>query len=464
LQNNDIEELIEKYALSYYLLKGKLHVRCPVCCSGRRSLQVSRETGSYSCSLCSAAGTWFELKRRFAEELKGSRKSLTETSKSSFEGVAEKQTGSFGISAPELKHLVESLLRNSEVVEWFHRRSITEQVLVKNSVGLATPSSPMYQRWKSLFDTKFAGIPNGGSFLVFPQFTHRDSLQASAFHVSPFNKGVDISQMYSNAAGVGALFGLSSLVNSDGTSVVLTDTPLDALVVQEHLGLPAVSRPSSGKVYKLPVKSLPLLEEVEKIWLWMNDDVNGFEASKSFSRKLGLERCAIVNTRGRDSDGPSSAFDALQTHGPGGLERILGKAIPHHHEALATFGDIRTAIQREFVNKDQVRGVAATGFKGLNAILKGHRKGELTILTGPTGIGKTTILSQLSLDYCKSGVITLWGSFEITNTRLAKKMVSFALLIRLFLFVMRVPHSDLSVCRTELRGRPYKFRLLGRQV
>jgi twinkle protein len=40
-------------------------------------------------------------------------------------------------------------------------------------------------------------------------------------------------------------------------------------------------------------------------------------------------------------------------------------------------------------------------------------------VTGPTGIGKTSLLSQMSLDYAMQGVNTLWGSFEIKNDRLA---------------------------------------------
>jgi len=36
-------------------------------------------------------------------------------------------------------------------------------------------------------------------------------------------------------------------------------------------------------------------------------------------------------------------------------------------------------------------------------LLKGHRPGELTLFTGPTGIGKTSFLSQLSLDFCLQG-------------------------------------------------------------
>ncbi|XP_050301689.1 mitochondrial DNA helicase isoform X2 [Anthonomus grandis grandis] len=53
----------------------------------------------------------------------------------------------------------------------------------------------------------------------------------------------------------------------------------------------------------------------------------------------------------------------------------------------------------------------------------GHRRGELTVLTGPTGCGKTTFISEYSLDLAMQGVNTLWGSFEIRNVRLARTML-----------------------------------------
>lgn len=56
-------------------------------------------------------------------------------------------------------------------------------------------------------------------------------------------------------------------------------------------------------------------------------------------------------------------------------------------------------------------------------ILNGLRPGELTIFTGPTGCGKTTVLSQMSIDYACQGISVLWGSFEIRNTRLAQVML-----------------------------------------
>ncbi|KRT81242.1 hypothetical protein AMK59_5114, partial [Oryctes borbonicus] len=47
----------------------------------------------------------------------------------------------------------------------------------------------------------------------------------------------------------------------------------------------------------------------------------------------------------------------------------------------------------------------------------------MTILTGPTGSGKTTFISEYSLDLAMQGVSTLWGSFEIRNARLARTML-----------------------------------------
>ena len=42
------------------------------------------------------------------------------------------------------------------------------------------------------------------------------------------------------------------------------------------------------------------------------------------------------------------------------------------------------------------------------SLMKGFRKGEMTVLTGPTGAGKTTFLSQLSLDLAAQGYVCMY--------------------------------------------------------
>ena len=75
------------------------------------------------------------------------------------------------------------------------------------------------------------------------------------------------------------------------------------------------------------------------------------------------------------------------------------------------------------MNEKEFMGIQSTYFNFFNKTMKGMRKGELTLVSGATGSGKTTFLSQLSIDFLRQGVPTLWGSFEIKNEVLAHTMV-----------------------------------------
>lgn len=105
------------------------------------------------------------------------------------------------------------------------------------------------------------------------------------------------------------------------------------------------------------------------------------------------------------------------------LKLMLQNAIRLPHQQIQQFSSLRSAIHNELAEPSQAMGVPSATLPRLTGIIKGLRRGELSIVTGPTGSGKTSFLSQLSIDYCMQGVPTLWGSFEIKNTRLAKKML-----------------------------------------
>lgn len=72
---------------------------------------------------------------------------------------------------------------------------------------------------------------------------------------------------------------------------------------------------------------------------------------------------------------------------------------------------MKDKIKNKLFNFEQSLGIKSSCFNFFNKRVKGLRMSELTILSGGTGSGKTTFLSQLSLDLCKKGVPTLWGSF-----------------------------------------------------
>lgn len=94
------------------------------------------------------------------------------------------------------------------------------------------------------------------------------------------------------------------------------------------------------------------------------------------------------------------------------------------HSQILNFNDLRQHILEELKYPDRINGTKSKTIPSLNKYLFGLRSGELSIWTGSTGVGKTTLLSQLSLDYCIQGLPTLWGSFEINNVKLGKVMLN----------------------------------------
>ncbi|XP_076452578.1 twinkle mtDNA helicase-like [Babylonia areolata] len=216
-------------------------------------------------------------------------------------------------------------------------------------------------------------------------------------------------------SGVLGLFGLNTLTK-DVQELVLTSNEWDAMAVYQETKAPALSLPSG--ISALPQELLPNLERFSKLILWFGDDVRAWEAAKLFAKKLNDKRCCII----RPSVEDPSPFEALRRGVK--VRSVLGKARPVKHKSIVSFAQLREEIFSELTHSEQVAGVKWRRYTAMNRLLKGHRRGELTVFTGPTGSGKTTFISDYSLDLCMQGVNTLWGSFEINNVRLGKMMLT----------------------------------------
>ncbi|XP_074642291.1 twinkle mtDNA helicase-like isoform X2 [Tubulanus polymorphus] len=210
------------------------------------------------------------------------------------------------------------------------------------------------------------------------------------------------------------LFGWNTILPQN-KEVVLTSNEFDALVVQQEGKMQALSLPKGCST--LPQEVLPLLEHFNKIIIWFGNDLKSWESARLFCKKLNEKRCFLVRPV-EDHPNPLSAF-----HNRRNISQILATAQPVINQAITSFQSLRDDVFAELTHKEQVAGIKWKRYTKLNDIMKGHRRGELTVFTGPTGAGKTTWISDYSLDLCMQGVNTLWGSFEIHNVRLAKMMI-----------------------------------------
>jgi twinkle protein len=209
------------------------------------------------------------------------------------------------------------------------------------------------------------------------------------------------------------LFGLHT-VPDDCKEIVLTEGEYDAMAVSQGTGLPAISLPNGCR--SLPVQVLPLLERFEKIYLWMDNDAPGQEGAEKFAKKLGLNRSYIVQCLDA-KDANEALLKDLD------MKEYLENAALVAHDRILTFQDLRSEVLHELLQPDLYTGVPVPSLPRFTKMIKGFRRGELTVLTGPTGSGKTTFLGQVSLDLAEQGINVLWGSFEIKNTRLLHKLL-----------------------------------------
>ncbi|KAA0201824.1 hypothetical protein HAZT_HAZT002030 [Hyalella azteca] len=108
-------------------------------------------------------------------------------------------------------------------------------------------------------------------------------------------------------------------------------------------------------------------------------------------------------------------------------DQILARLLTHQQlrlsNSLLTYDNIKEKVYHRIKHPCEVRGVPWARFPELNRVLLGHRSGEVTVVSGPTGAGKTTFLAEYSLDLAVQGVVTLWASLEVSVERLAEVLL-----------------------------------------
>lgn len=405
-----IEHFLTSRKLTFERGHTSLIGNCPLCASkaqsieekgSARTLYINKTTGSHFCKNCGLSGTWSQFKKihegNISQEANkfSSNGNHVESSSDLARQIWEKST-----SLTQCDHeMWEKFINHFSVKEL--RRDVLEKFQVRFVEHEFKEQNGRSRKYECI---------------LFPWY---DVSKETVRGVKLVRLGSDSSDSciaIEPRQGFLGLFGWNT-VDSEKKEVVLTSNEFDAIAVSQSTMYPVISLPMGTN--SLPLEVLPQLEQFEKIVLWFGNDVFSRHAANQFSKKLNLKRCFLV--RPNDDKSPANALDALNLGYD--LTSLISAAQPISHEKITTFHQLRSEVFDQFVNAEQVAGVKWKRFPKLNNILKGLRRGEVTVFTGPTGAGKTTLLSEMSLDLCMQGVNTLWGSFEIRNVRLVKMMM-----------------------------------------
>ena len=412
LGQGEVEAFLRRHRLTFRISGEHAVVEvCPFChpthdrIDNHYKLYVWRDAGNFFCHRCQAKGSWFDLRKRLssvdhtAEGVSLHPVSSTVGPNSSY----SKNEGNISVfpsekSQEEYEQNLESKNFRFACQHLNKVRMLSMNTLKKYGVGAG------------YFNVSIDGnVARNEPCFTFPMYDGERRLVRHKLRSVNSKKGMRLAPK----GGMWGFFGLNT-VPGDSESVILTEGEYDAMSVYEATGKPAISLPNGAS--SLPVSLLPFLERFKQIYLWMDDDAAGQRGTDMFSRKLGEKRCLIVRNRSKDTILVKDANDALQKGVD--LSVLLENAEVIPHNAILRFEDIRGKVLADIMNQGE-QGMKSISLPKLQPV----RPGELTIMTGHTGVGKTTFLSQISLDYAMQGMRTLWASLEIPYDRLASRML-----------------------------------------
>ncbi|XP_071604536.1 twinkle mtDNA helicase-like isoform X4 [Heliangelus exortis] len=370
------------------------HKEQPPAAGAPYTLFIDKMTGSFLCTATLAEGTWQDFQANVELHHRGVPPASSEEPEEDNRRALEDARCIWDRALPLWELLDEEETNKTKAM--FGISLVTNATLKRFGVRYLRTAKSLVFPWFSPRDASLKGL----------KLMRAEKKEDATVYVEETLPRLD---SYRN------LFGLPPIGRRD-TELVLTGWELDALALHQAAGVASVALPRGATC--LPPALLPYLEQFKRITLWLGEDLRSWEAAKLFARKLNLKRCSLV----RPGDLQPRPLDALNQGL--NLTKILRAALPASHKSIVSFRQLREEVFGELVNTEQVAGIKWARFPELNKLLKGHRRGELTVFTGPTGSGKTTFISEYALDLCMQGVCTLWGSFEISNIRLAKIMLT----------------------------------------
>jgi twinkle protein len=399
LPMHDITGYLSQRGVEHRVSGGQVVIKeCPFCHATKGKVDNmwklyvgGRGGGAYMCHRCGSSGSWYDYKRRVllasgevpAEVGSAAatigRKRVVRPLQNSGRILLPDQRAARSFAPQLMENPANSHIKRYLV----ETRGIHPDVLYKYGVGCAVYQFAGEKGYESASCITFPWVLMKSDCLVESEWKAmqgEESANAAIVRIKARaleNKGW---QRLDPAGGRWGLFGLHT-VPLDAKEVVLTEGEFDAMAVFQATGMPSVSLPNGCR--SLPVEVLPLLERFERIYLWMDNDGPGQDGAAKFAKKLGERRCALVRPSSDEVSPPKDA-NAYLLEGKD-IRAMLDSARPAPHDYLVDFASVREQVLREALNPANYTGTPLGSFPNLTKIIKGFRKGELSVLTGATG-------------------------------------------------------------------------------
>jgi twinkle protein len=378
--------MMENETLSYLQTKGWEFKRqagqfilkiCPFCQDSNDHFYISSTSGKFHCFKCEEIGNLRSLKKKLGDLLKKKLQHLPQ------QKPLPKPSNTIDLKKIEDQH--KALLGNEKALSYLQeQRGFSPSTIDLFRLGLERDWIAIpyflagecvlikYRRWRG----------EGDRF-------RREAGFESALFVSPFQ--------------------------ADTGEAIVTEGEFDAVSLTQF-GFPntvSVSLGASG----FKTEWIDHFEPYQKIFIAFDNDEKGTQGAEKLAEHRGRDRCYRGKLPLKDAN-----ECLLAGYGKYEIARCLREAEEYKPKSLKAPGDYSDQLEKLW-RRDRTETVS-TGWNNLDRLLGGLRPGELTIVTGETGQGKSTWVCNLALNQMMMGDPVWIGSFEQKPSSLLAKLAS----------------------------------------
>ncbi|SER51834.1 MULTISPECIES: toprim domain-containing protein [Pseudomonas] len=215
------------------------------------------------------------------------------------------------------------------------------------------------------------------------------------------------------------LFGWHT-IPSTAREVTIVEGEIDAMTAWQY-GKPALSVPfggGGGNKQAWIEYEFDNLQRFDTIWLALDQDEEGRKATEELVKRLGRERCRLVELPAKDFN---ECLDALFLDAED-IAECYEKAKSLDPEKLVGVMEFRDQIIDEFFDKNPTMTGMATPWEKQRDLIR-FRESELTVWTGWSGHGKSQLLNYIAFHGMRNGAKFCIASMEMPAKRTMQRMV-----------------------------------------
>ena len=368
---SDVYDFMAAHGFEYRTKGDEIEVkRCPYCNGGssdKYTFSINSKTGAFNClrASCGKKGHFVELCRDFGYELDfGERKvyrTLTQTK-------------------PE-----DRVIRDS-AVEYMAGRGISKEICRKYYIT-AQSSNP--------------------DVIVFPFYDENNVLQFVKYRNSKFVKGVDKNKEWCEKDCMPILFGMYQC-NSENKTAVITEGQIDSLTLAECGIENALSVPTGCNGFTWVQHCIDWLESrFTKIIVFGDFERGKMTLIDEIKKRIKVAD-GVYRVKAKYYLGEKDANDIFRKYGRQAVIAAVENAEPattKYSHRLAEVRNVDTAAMPKI----------KTMFPTIDKTIGGLFYGQVILLSGKRGEGKSTFMSQLIANALEQGVTTYVYSGELPN-------------------------------------------------